>query len=140
MPALVGRQCTNSIQKSCSEEDVFSQILLKLSEKLTENDFELLACVARQIWLRRNKWVFDGQFLHPKQVFKMAGDQLEFFIKTSQGMQAETRANNQQRPEIWQPPPRGTMKLNWDEAIDKNNKLMGVGVVVRDSTGGVVAT
>jgi hypothetical protein len=32
--------------------------------------------------------------------------------------------------EKWKPPLRGTMKLNWDTAIDKHKKMMGVGVVV----------
>ena len=56
---------TVRVQKSYSEEHVFSQILLKLSERLTMNEFELIVCVARQIWLRRNKWIFEGQFIHP---------------------------------------------------------------------------
>jgi ribonuclease HI len=31
------------------------------------------------------------------------------------------------------------VKLNWDAAIDKEKKIMGVGVVVRDYSGGVIA-
>jgi hypothetical protein len=43
------------IQKSCSEENTFSNILLRLFDKLSLEDFELVASVARQIWLRQNK-------------------------------------------------------------------------------------
>jgi hypothetical protein len=32
------------------------------------------------------------------------------------------------------------VKINWDATLDHKKKLMGVGVVVRDCTGGVVAT
>jgi hypothetical protein len=33
----------------------------------------------------------------------------------------------------------GFVKINWDAALDKKKKLMGVGVVVRNSIGGVLA-
>ncbi|XP_059445337.1 uncharacterized protein LOC132177129 [Corylus avellana] len=46
------------IHKSSSDEDTFCHILQKLSERLTGDDFDLVACVARQIWLRRNRVVF----------------------------------------------------------------------------------
>jgi hypothetical protein len=84
--------------------------------------------------------VFEEEFTHPKVVFQVAGDQLEFHLQATQGMKGETRANSQQVEEKWKPPPKGTMKLNRDAAIDKHKKMMGFGDVVWDYTGGVVAT
>jgi hypothetical protein len=36
-----------------------------------------MAVVARGIWLSRNKWLFDGVFLHPNAVFKEVVASLE---------------------------------------------------------------
>lgn len=38
----------------------------------------------------------------------------------------------------WKASPIGVYKINWDVAIDKSRKLMGVGVIVRDGVGKVV--
>jgi ribonuclease HI len=58
----------------------------------------------------------------------------------SQEVNSKARVKNPQDDEKWKPPTRGTMKLNRDVAIDKNMKLMGIGIVVRDFARGVVAT
>ncbi|GLT53802.1 hypothetical protein SLA2020_270480 [Shorea laevis] len=39
----------------------------------------------------------------------------------------------------WKAPPDGVYKINWDAAIDKSRRIMGVGVIVRDGEGEVVA-
>lgn len=128
------------LQKSCSDEDVFSNILQKLSERLMEEDFDLMACLAQQIWLRRNKMVFEDKFSHPKLVFKAARDQMEFHKQVCQGVQGEPRMTCETVEAKWQPPPRGISKINWDAAIAIDKKLMGVGVIIRDFEGGVLAT
>jgi len=43
------------------------------------DDLDLLAVLARWIWLRRNTLVFEGTFIHPNIVFKGAVDALDEF-------------------------------------------------------------
>jgi hypothetical protein len=62
-------ECNISVQKCYSEEDVFCNILLKLFDRLRVEDYDMVACIAQQIWLWRNKIVFEGEFTHPKKVF-----------------------------------------------------------------------
>jgi hypothetical protein len=38
----------------------------------------------------------------------------------------------------WKRPTAGTIKINWDAAIDRSGDRMGVGVVARDHCGNVV--
>jgi hypothetical protein len=40
--------------------------------KLEEDDFVEAMTIARLLWMRRNKWVFDGQFTSSAQVLKQA--------------------------------------------------------------------
>jgi ribonuclease HI len=128
------------IQKSCSEEDAFCNILLNLCDRLKIKDWEQVGGIARQIWLRRNKLVFEGEFTHPKIVYQCAVDQLEFHRQVSQGDSGQINGETQSEVEKWKPPPRGTVKLNWDAAIDMKTRMMGVGVVDQDHAGGVIAT
>ncbi|XP_059429178.1 uncharacterized protein LOC132162990 [Corylus avellana] len=51
-------ECNAKIQKSTSDEDDFGHILMKLLDRLEDSDFDQVACIARQVWLRRNKLVF----------------------------------------------------------------------------------
>ncbi|GLT69088.1 hypothetical protein SLA2020_412670 [Shorea laevis] len=37
-------------------------------------------------------------------------------------------------------PPLGFVKVNWDAAVDSVNRRMGIGVIIRSSTGEVLAT
>lgn len=41
----------------CSSDDDFLSIIEKLMERLDDEDLELVAMVARRIWLRRNTMV-----------------------------------------------------------------------------------
>jgi hypothetical protein len=37
------------------------------------------------------------------------------------------------------PPPRGSVKVNWDAAINRDGGKIGVGIVARDHGGRVIA-
>ncbi|XP_059429170.1 uncharacterized protein LOC132162980 [Corylus avellana] len=40
---------------------------------------------------------------------------------------------------LWQPPPSGMVKLNWDAAVDAKEKIIGLGIVGRDEKGSFLA-
>jgi len=42
-------------------------------------------------------------------------------------------------PTQWSRPPVNIIKLNWDSALDRNKKLIGVGVIAQDWEGNVMA-
>jgi hypothetical protein len=91
---------------------------MKLLEKLKVNDFELVAGLARQIWLKRKKFIFEGEFIPPKRVFTTTSDQLEFHRQVTKGTQHETHGSRQQDVASWKPPARGMVKLNWAVMCD----------------------
>jgi hypothetical protein len=115
----VWSECKACIQKCCSEEVDFRIVLMKLMDKLEVKDFELVVVIARQIWLRRNKLVFEGEFTPLKRVFTIASDQLGFRRQVTDGKKHETHGSRQQDVVSWKPPARGMVKLNWDAAVDK---------------------
>ncbi|GLT54215.1 hypothetical protein SLA2020_274320 [Shorea laevis] len=112
----------------------------ELSEKLEREEFELVATITRRIWLRRNGVVFCGELSHPTQVVKCAQESLEEYYAAVQ----QERHNMGKRTRIvmprWMAPPCGVIKINLDASIDKARKLMGVGIIARDSMRQVMAT
>lgn len=57
----------------------FMQILNNLMKTLVANEIELLAIVARKIWLRRKTAVLGGQFIHPSHLIRSAKEALDNF-------------------------------------------------------------
>jgi hypothetical protein len=104
-------------------------------------DFEELVkalTVARMIWHRRNEFVFQGVFNPPAQVMVVALVSLHGFTNATMDEGPNQRAASA-IPHLWHKPPTGSWKINWDAAISKEMKKMGVGVVIWDVDGRVVA-
>lgn len=73
--------CNSKIQKATSDEDAFCNILDKLLGCLDDVGVE---CVARHLWLRRNKVVFGEDLTRPTIVYQSAVDWLEAYMKATQ--------------------------------------------------------
>jgi hypothetical protein len=132
-------ECNARIQKCTSDEVDFLYIMEKLMERLDVDQMVLVATVARQIWFRRNSVVFGGDMVSPALVLQRAKDQVEMWRSVSQ-RPANPTANPAQTVAVtWSKPPDGYVKINWDASVNKQQKKMGAGVVVRDSAGGVLA-
>jgi hypothetical protein len=58
--------CNSKIQKATGDEDAFCNILDKLMGCLDDVEVE---CVARHLWLRRNKVVFGQDLTRPMIVY-----------------------------------------------------------------------
>jgi ribonuclease HI len=131
--------CRIRIQKCAAMEVDFISLFLHLWQKLEADDLQRMVLVARQIWLRRNKVVFGGEFLAPAFIVGLADSQLENHKKAVQGRRVGELRQLVQRGVLWKPPDEGTIKINWDAALDRNRKKMGFGIVVRNFEGRVLA-
>jgi ribonuclease HI len=110
--------------------------------RLDEEEIDLVACTARQVWLRRNQWVLEEKFSAPIHVVQRASEQLE----ASKTLGSGTRSTSQQRvlhaprvPEKWKVPPLDFLKCNWDAALDLNGQRMGIGILICNHEGVVIS-
>ncbi|XP_059436346.1 uncharacterized protein LOC132169309 [Corylus avellana] len=130
------------LQKSTSDDGNFMEIVLKFMGKLDEENFLLFATIARQIWFRRNCLVHGGDFQAPAVVMRQARDQVENFAM------AENEIHHEEGPPDilirntkWgKPPDQDSVKVNWDASISKDLGMMGVGVILRNHDGEVIAS
>lgn len=133
-------ECSKRIQKlSIQAHDGF-QLFEKLIELLETAEVEVVVCLARSIWLRRNTVVFGGYFSSPTQLVKQGIASLEEFHVAIQDSVTVVGTSGDSELQKWQRPLEGFIKINWDAAIDKANHQMGVGVLARDAEGVVVAS
>jgi hypothetical protein len=118
------------------EDFVF--ILEELQRFMGNGDIELVGVVAQNIWLRRNS-VVHGKSTSPhnKVVSNAFISLMAFKNANSQkiwGIIAEKREL------CWKALLNGFVKINWDAAVNKTKKKMGIGVIIRDCKGDVRAT
>jgi hypothetical protein len=109
-----------------------------VDQGLDEEERHLMVTVARLIWLRRNKLVFEGIFQGPKSIVRVAREQVEAFNEATRRHCTHRPSNTVQEEVVWKKPPPGTLKFNWDAAVDKEGGRIGMGVIARDSVGEVV--
>jgi hypothetical protein len=131
-------ECPSRIQKSVVVEDSFLNIFQQMHDKFDVEDLQFIAITARLIWLRRNDVVFGGEFLSPSAVIRREKEQQDASNSADQ-----VRRDNLFKAIVltevaWKPPVMGSIKANWNAAVDQERGKIGVGVVVRDSGGKVV--
>ncbi|XP_038695403.1 uncharacterized protein LOC119992679 [Tripterygium wilfordii] len=111
---------------------------------LSTQEVSTLAITMRMIWLRRNKFVHEGNFMHPTQIALRGIHTADDFIKAKQSLEVPQPGgiseNNQRILEFWRGPPRNVVKSNWDAAIHTQTNRTGMGIVFRDEYGDILAS
>ncbi|KAF5449887.1 hypothetical protein F2P56_030288 [Juglans regia] len=120
------------------DEAPFSVILEQLFSTLPKEEHQVLAFTFKQLWLRRNKWIFETRFSSPQQVLNLVSTSILDLLMAR--CPQRQKSNQVQPPLQWSKPPLDSFKVNWDAAIDKTHCRVGIGVVVKDCKGLVTAT
>jgi hypothetical protein len=95
-------------QKCNTHLSSFVHLLEYSLQRFSKDQVELLAVVARKVWLRRNSLVFEGVLRHPKEVLEEAIISLEYFrkwnsLEESNVLRSESASSS--RMDRWSPPP-----------------------------------
>jgi hypothetical protein len=76
---------------------------------------------------------------HPNQVVRDAEVALKEFGRANTVEGQQQREITATREEGWTPPPKNTVKINWDASLDKNRRIVGMGLIARDGRGSFMA-
>uniref|UniRef100_A0A803P4T9 Uncharacterized protein n=1 Tax=Cannabis sativa TaxID=3483 RepID=A0A803P4T9_CANSA len=123
--------------------------LLNLSTVLSQPDFELMLCILWGIWTDRNKVVHGGTPRQPTAIVNYAVRFLEDFTRArkcsppaaaiSSEFPATSSTATVQQAAKWQPPQLNGFKMNVDAATNEEHKKLGIGALIRDHNGTVLA-
>jgi hypothetical protein len=102
-----------------------------------------MAVIVKRIWLRRNKFIFESLFIHPRIIYSEAVAPLEEYQRCNKKSQNDISSvefsQTIPRPQTgWCPPPIGLIKVNWDASINITKECISIDVVARDSYGNVL--
>jgi ribonuclease HI len=129
----VWMECSPKVHKCTSDAVDFIHVLENMMERVDADQMHLFVTVARQLWLRRNAVVFGGAMVAPSDLVRRAREQFEAVCDAVVTPIPAIVASSLLT--VWQPPPVGHVKINWDASISKQHHKMGVGIVVRDHAG-----
>jgi hypothetical protein len=90
---MSGLAAGKKVQKSICDKDAFLNIFERLLRRLEDEEINLVACIVKQIWLRRNKLVFEGGFTPPTQLIQYTTDQVQAAIKVKQSSRIGAQKN-----------------------------------------------
>ncbi|XP_042958097.1 uncharacterized protein LOC122293634 [Carya illinoinensis] len=96
-----------------------------------------VAVMAWKIWRRRNDLVFNQTFSSPQLIVRQAYQKIDDL----NALLSQQTINPTIIPQTiqWTAPPLDVYKINWDSAVDKLNCKVGVGTLIRDWEGRVIA-
>ncbi|XP_059446627.1 uncharacterized protein LOC132178194 [Corylus avellana] len=127
------------LQKCVSGGREFMEIFQMVKNRCEMAEVELFAITARRIWIRRNEYIHEGSFTHPSHIMREANNALAYFQKINDKTVQQGRPAPKPERIKWQPPPQGRVKINWDAAVDGNNKSIGLGIIARNDKGWFLA-
>lgn len=135
-------ECSSHIQKYINGDADFLTLFSNLSSRPVIDDLEFLDLIAQQIWFRRNRYVFLRSVYSPPPpscLIKGAKEALAEYRE----VHASAFLDTQQRPPLSvQPVDQAAsrfLKIELGCFLDKNQRLMWVGIVARDSEGNEIA-
>jgi ribonuclease HI len=126
-------------QKCSTVGSEFLQLAEHLLARCEEEDFEMFVQLARQIWARRNRWVFERKFTNPFSIVQETETYMAEYKKAQEEEWPGKPVNRSREEMKWVAPTRGWVKANWDVAVDKSSGMVGIGVVIREDQGRVIA-
>ena len=110
-------------------------VALRIMEAGTCHDLEIFFVTAWSIWYNRNRVAHEAQGSPSIHIWGTAQRALNDY-----NVATVVKLLRQQPPEVgWNAPPSGLHKINVDGATSEDGRPSGVGVVIRDCRGMVVA-
>ena len=115
------------------------EVVEGIFNKCEEEEINCFVGIARKIWFRRNEVVHGGSFTHPNVLVQRAKEAVADFRDANMPVDPGVEGRSRSTPARWVGPRSGWSKLNWDAAVSEAHGTVGMGAVVRDEEGAVLA-
>ena len=123
-------------QKSSFRNMHFIPIVEKIFDMCDCEEVCQVLGIARRLWLRRNEVLHEGLFPHPVAMIQATKEAIVTY-QAAHVFGFSTGATK--RMDQWRPPSLGWFTANWNAAINKQQGRWGLGVILRDHTGQMIA-
>ena len=131
----------NSVPELWLHHDQNAQTMLELIKLIHDEgkDVNLLAMILWTVWNRRNKLRTTNEDYPVSQVSINAKQALTEYHQANQVVTLQSLVRTRARVN-WSPPPAENFKVNFDGATFKEISMAGLGVMIRNSLGQLIAS
>ena len=126
------------LQKSCTEQNDFLQLVTGLMAKLSAEEWNLFWIICWQRWHQRNTVIHGGVFQHPSRSAQRTVDYLREYTDAQDFLSVPDQIHVPTQ-QTWQPPPGSLFKMNFDGACFDDGAHLGYRAVIRNGKGEVMA-
>ncbi|KAG7967967.1 hypothetical protein I3843_08G127700 [Carya illinoinensis] len=131
----------NPVQKWRVGVKKILQLWEEMYSKLPIENIEKMTMIMRNIWHRRNKYVFEKKFLTPTSVVQISLTGYKEYKLAQERLRGEidkiTIKPTMRGGNGWRKLRDSKLKANFNAAINVSSQRLGVGVVIRDGEGEV---
>lgn len=125
-------------QKSYLRGPTFLHVVEEMCQTCDKKELSLFVGLARRIWFRRNDVLHGAPFTHPDILVQQAVTAMTAYAEANVKVQSAHVHNVEPLPK-WIFLQQGWVKLNWDAALCPNRGTVGMGAVIRNWQGRVLA-
>ncbi|XP_024043083.1 uncharacterized protein LOC112099827 [Citrus clementina] len=119
-------------------QDFFNAIQEMCSRSL-KAEAELMVVYCWVIWSARNKFIFEGKKSNSRILAAKAESVLKAYQRVSKPGTIHVTKNRGVDQQKWKPPPKNVLKLNVDAAVNSKDQKTGLGAIIRDAEGKILA-
>ncbi|KAG6639514.1 hypothetical protein CIPAW_10G106100 [Carya illinoinensis] len=109
---------SKKLQKRGMSPALFVDLFESLLQVLDEVSIQEFVVVARRVWWRRNCFIFNNDFKHPKSVIREAHTTLALLHGENNNITTNPSPTCLS-PAVWTHPPPHWYKINWDSSVNK---------------------
>ncbi|KAK0592479.1 hypothetical protein LWI29_019869 [Acer saccharum] len=121
----------------------FHDFMLGCLKSLMSGDLELLCVILWRVWFCRNQAIHNSKEIEVGEIVGWASDFVDEWRRARFGDQprpSNGSSSSVESPLRWTPPAGGLFKVNTDAATCFVNRSIGLGIIIRDSSGMVRAS
>jgi hypothetical protein len=133
---MLGAVGLRKLQKSSLGGPTFWHVMEEMCKTCTEEELRFFTRLARNLWFRRNDFLHGGPFMHPDILVQQV---LMAMFDFSEANAMSRSVPQPKQGDKWKAPIQGWVKLNWDATLCLKHGLVGMGVVIRNGEGRVLA-
>ena len=122
-----------------SSLDLLGQ-MYEIAKRRSKEELKLIVALWWVAWYARNQFVFEMKTLDPERAAAKAEAVVEAYTRVKMHKVKMAAGSEIDRNSSWLPPPEGKFKVNVNAAINKGTRQGGLGAVIRDQNGRVLAT
>ncbi|XP_040998181.1 uncharacterized protein LOC121244226 [Juglans microcarpa x Juglans regia] len=127
------------LNKWSSNYQDFRLLWLDLLSRLDVVQLDQVTAILHKIWARRNCFVFNNKFNSPLALVRSALNDIEVYHELHLSLSTDADRLPRHIADMgWRPPSDPYYKLNFDVVSYSEKRLMGIGIVVRNSRGEVL--